>query len=99
MKAFVSYNADEGANCANWSDDKREIRGCGSSCDCPRMRYNFTKYDNLLAYLDLIRDGMQSMAGGVDVDWNYMTRLRVLEYEEKKEREDRAKKMKELFGA
>lgn len=63
------------------------------------MKYDFTKYDNLLAYLDLIRDGMQSMDGVVDVDWNYMTRLRVIEHEEKKEREERAQKMRELFGS
>jgi hypothetical protein len=63
------------------------------------MKNDFTKYDNLLAYLDLIRDGMQSMTDVVDVDWNYMTRLRCLEYEEKQDREARAKVMKDLFNS
>tara|TARA_B100000497_G_scaffold53145_1_gene60944 strand:+ start:260 stop:538 length:279 start_codon:yes stop_codon:yes gene_type:complete len=89
---------DEGNNCQNWSDSKREIRGCGSTCDCDRMKYDFTRYDNLLAYLDLIRDGMQSMDGVVDVDWNMMTRLRVIEHEERKDREERAKMMQKAFG-
>ena len=98
MKAFVQYSMDEGENCNNWSDERRELRGCGSTCECPRMTTNFSRYDNLLAYLNLIRDNNQSMNDVVDVDWEHMTRLRVLEYEVKKEKEDRAKRMKDMFG-
>ncbi len=98
MRSFVRYKADEANNCATWSDEKREIRGCGSICNCPRMNNNFNKYDNLMAYLDLIREGSQSMNEVVDIDWNYMTRLKILEHEEAKSKQERAAKMKELFG-
>jgi hypothetical protein len=98
MRAFVLYNSNEENNCAHWSEDKRDMRGCGESCECPRMTNSFDRFDQLTNYLSMIKNSFLTLDDISDMDWNDMNSLMLIEAEEKKKEEEHAKKIKDIFG-
>lgn len=98
MKDFAIYKLNPDNDCSTWSNEKRELRGCGSSCGCPRMAKSFDRFDQLNNYLTLIRGGFLTLEDVVDADWDEMQYLMIVQEEERKAKEERERKIKEMFG-
>ena len=77
---------------------KKEARGCGQTCECPRMKYNFAYLESCYNYLNLIRDNFLTLDDIADQDWDTMALIMREEKEQKKAQEEHVKKVKELLG-
>jgi hypothetical protein len=98
MKEYALYSMSEENNCVHWSEEKRELRGCGSVCGCARMTNSFERYDQLTNYLNLVKNSFLTLDDISDIDWNDMQTLMLIEAEEKKKHEEHQKKIKDMFG-
>lgn len=72
------------------------MRGCGSSCHCPRMKNNWDYYESCLNYLNLIRDGFITLDDVDDVDWATMNGILREEAHQKEIIEQHNKQLKEM---
>ena len=77
---------------------KKSARGCGKTCECPRMKYNFEYLETAYNYINLVRDGFLTLDDVGDLDWNVMNQLLIAEVEEKEAKELHAQKVKEILG-
>jgi len=77
---------------------KRQARGCGTTCECSRMKYNFSYLELCFSYINLVRDGFLSLDDVSDQDWETMNLILREEAHHKQMAEEHAKKVKEILG-
>jgi len=77
---------------------KREARGCGITCDCPRMKYDWTYYELAYNYINLVRDGFLTLDDVTDKDWDMMNQILVEEAFQKEIKQNQADKVREILG-
>lgn len=77
---------------------KKQVRGCGKTCDCPRMKEDWSYLERCYNYINLVRDGMLTLDDLVDVDWNTANSILIEEAHQKQLLEEHAKKIKEILG-
>ena len=77
---------------------KKQVRGCGKTCDCPSMKEAWSYLERCYNYINLVRDGMLTLDDLVDVDWNTANSILIEEAHQKQLLEEHAKKIKEILG-
>ena len=77
---------------------KREARGCGRTCDCPRMKYDWSYLELAYNYINLVRDGFLTLDDVTDQDWSMMNQILVEEAFQKELKENQANQVREILG-
>ena len=86
-------------DCSSWSLEKKNIRGCGSTCGCPRLTNRFDRWSHCSEYLTLIRSQLLTLDDIADIDWHDIQLIMIIEEEEKRKDAEHNQKIKELFGS
>jgi len=77
---------------------KKEARGCGNTCDCARMKWDWAYLELCYNYVNLIRDNFLSLDDVLDVDWWVINQILIEEAHQKQLKEEHAQKVREILS-
>ena len=85
-------------DCRLWSDEKREEKGCGATCECPGMKDDLMRYHKYADLMKLYENNKRSMDDIWDEDWSVVQAMLVEREQYKEEKSEEAERIKNLLG-
>lgn len=87
-----------GRDCRFWTEEKREAKGCGQTCDCPGVKkdlHRYHKYADLMRLYEANKKGLDDIW---DEDWCVVQALIIEKDIYKQEKAEEAERIQNLLG-